>query len=115
MNAPIIAIVVGIVAGIFIGSRVARKSIGEEPIYGDTLAKTLHWLACVAFSGAFPSVLTEIIIGRQFWVGVALAFSFVIVSFIFLIAYALVENAPRTRALADDRGWTAEKARTSGL
>lgn len=115
MNVPLIAIAVGIIAGILIGSRVAKKSLGDEAIYGDSLSRTLHWLACVAFSGAFPSVLTEIIVGRQFWQGVALAFSFVGISFVFLVAFALVESAPRSRALADDRGWTADKARTSGL
>ena len=114
-NLPLIAIAVGIIAGILIGTRVTQKSLKDAPIYGGGVSRTLHWLAAVAFSGAFPSVLTEIVFGRQFWQGVLMAFGFVGASLLFSIAFAVVESTPRTRALAEDRGWTAEKARTSGL
>ncbi|MBE0690701.1 MAG: hypothetical protein IH587_11330 [Anaerolineae bacterium] len=115
MDPMLIALVVGIVFGVFVGSRMATRSENEEPIHGGSTAKVLHRLACTAFAGSLPSALTTLLLAHSFLNAIVMAFSFVGVSFLLLILFALVENAPRNRALADDRGWTAEKAQTSGL
>lgn len=115
MDPLLIALAVGLVAGILIGGRVAARSAAEVPIYGGGSAKLLHRLACMAFAGTLPSGLTAIILGHNFGNAVVMAFAFVGVSFLLLVLYATVENGPRKQALASDQGWTAEKARTSGL
>jgi hypothetical protein len=114
-NALIIALAVGVIAGLFIGRRLAERSIMKEPIYGGDLAKFFHRLACSAFSGGVPAGIVEVILGRNVVTGIILALCFVGVSFISLLIFALLENAPRQSALAEDRGWTAEKAKSSGL
>ncbi len=116
MNNPLlIAIIVGVVAGILLGSRVAARSLTESPIYGGSNAKGFHWLACAAFAGGLPAGLTDIILGRNVLMGFVLALCFIGVSFASLLLYGLLERGPRAAAEAKDRGWTAEKARTSGL
>ena len=115
MDPLLIALVVGLVAGLLIGGRVAARSATEVPIFGGSSAELLHRLACTAFAGALPSGLTAIILGHNFGNAVIMAFGFVGVSFLLLVLYATVENGPRKQALAKDEGWTAEKARTSGL
>ena len=114
-NALVIALGVGLIAGILIGTRVARRSLKDEPIYGGSLSAALHWLACAAFTGGLPAGLVDIILGRNIVNGILLALSFVAVSFISLVLFAAVEHGPRAAALVSDQGWTAEKAKSSGL
>lgn len=111
----LIALTVGVVSGILIGTRLAKRSRKEQPIYGGSSATALHWLGCAAFTGGVPAGLIDVVLGRNVLAGIALALCFVGTSFLALLAYGLVERAPRARAEAEDRGWTAEKARTSGL
>lgn len=102
-------------AGILIGSRVAQRSLKEKQIYGGGTARALHWLACAAFTGGVPAGLVDILLGRNVLAGILLAFCFIGVSFAALVIYGIFEQKPRALAEAQDRGWTAEKARTSGL
>jgi uncharacterized membrane protein YfcA len=111
----LIALSVGIIAGILIGSRVAQRSSKEKPIYGGANVRALHWLACAAFTGGVPAGLVDIMLGRNLLAGILLAFCFIGVSFGALLVYGVLEQKPRAIAEAQDRGWTAEKARTSGL
>jgi ABC-type Fe3+ transport system permease subunit len=113
----LIALVIGIACGLLIGRRLAERSIKEDAIYGGNQAKLFHWLACVAFTGGVPAGLTDIILGRNVLAGVLLALCFIGVSFAALLIFAALEQAPRAQAKAAEaeRGWTAEKAKTSGL
>lgn len=111
----LIALSVGIVAGILIGNRVVQRSLKEKPIYGGSTAKALHWLGCAAFTGGVPAGLVDIFLGRNVLAGILLALCFIGVSFAALLVYGILEQRPRALAEAADRGWTADKARTSGL
>jgi hypothetical protein len=62
-----------------------------------------------------PAGLVDIFVGRNVLGGIILALCFVGVSFLSLLIYGIIEQAPRARAEVEDRGWTADKARTSGL
>lgn len=117
MNPLLIALAVGIIAGSLIGTRVARQSIKEDTIYGGSTARTLHWIACAAFSGGLPAGLSDVILGNPIWTAILLALGFIATSFVALFLFALVEYTPRAAAQAREaeRGWTAEKAKTSGL
>jgi CHASE2 domain-containing sensor protein len=111
----LIALSVGIIAGILIGSRVVQRSLKEKPIYGGAAANALHWLGCAAFTGGVPAGLVDILLERNVLAGILLAFCFIGVSFASLLVYGLIEQKPRALAEAQDQGWTAEKARSSGL
>ncbi|MDX2138417.1 MAG: hypothetical protein SF123_10015 [Chloroflexota bacterium] len=117
MTTLLIALVVGIGCGLWIGRRLEERSVKEDAIYGGGQAKLFHWLACVAFTGGVPAGLTDIILGRNVLAGVLLALGFIGVSFAALLIFAVLEQAPRAQAKAAEaaRGWTAEKAKTSGL
>jgi hypothetical protein len=113
----LVALAVGIGCGLLIGRRLAERSIKEEAIYGGDQAKLFHWLACVAFTGGVPAGLTDIILGRNLLAGILLALCFIGTSFAALLIFAVLEQIPRARAKASEaqQGWTAEKAKTSGL
>ncbi len=84
-SALLFALSVGLIAGVIIGTRVARRSRREEPVYGGRAAEAFHWLACAAFTGGLPAGLTNIIFGRNLLNGIALALSFIAVSLLALI------------------------------
>jgi hypothetical protein len=117
MNPMLIAMAVGMIAGSLIGTQIARRSLMEAKIYGGSTAKTLHWVACAAFGGGLPAGLSDIILGNPIWNAILLAFGFIGTSFVALMLFAVVEYGPRESALAREaeQGWTAEKAKTSGL
>jgi len=115
MDSIWIAVVVGVAFGLYVGSRIATRSEQDEPIYGGSTAQALHRLASVALGGAFPAGLLTIFLAHSVVSGIVMGFAFVGTSFLLLILFALVENGPRQIALENDQGWTAEKARTSGL
>lgn len=115
MDSIWIAVAVGIAFGLFVGSRIAKRSEQDEAIYGGGSAKTLHRLASIALGGAFPAGLLTIFLAHSVVSGIVMGFAFVGTAFVLLILFALVENGPRAIALEDDRGWTEEKARSSGL
>lgn len=112
----VIALCAGILAGTLIGTRLAQRSRKELPIYGGRPAAAFHWLACAAFAGGVPAGLVDIILVRNVLAGIALALCFVGTSFIALFIYSIFERTPREAQRAvEDRGWTAEKAKSSGL
>lgn len=115
MDPILIAVIVGVAFGLFVGGRIATRSESEETIYGGSTAKALHRLAATAFGGAFPAGLLTIFLAHSVVSGIVMAFAFVGTALLLMILFALVENGPRQIALEDDQGWTAEKARTSGL
>jgi hypothetical protein len=117
MERMLIALAIGVAAGLFLGPRIARRSMKEDTIYGGRSAAAFHVVACAAFGGGVPAGLSDIILGNPLSNAIALALGFIGVSFLALILFAVVEHEPRSRALAlaAEQGWTAEKAKTSGL
>jgi hypothetical protein len=106
----LIGLAIGAVAGVF----VARTSARTQTIYGGTAAKVFHYLGASVFVAALPTALLELITGQGFGSAVIASFSLVIISLLLLCIYAVFER-PALPQTDDDEGWTAEKARTSGL
>lgn len=107
---------VSLLFGLIIGPFVARLSAQKETIHGGVMAQVFNFMASVLFVGLVPGVITGIIVGEGLLV-IPIAFGMLVLVFVSLILFALVENGPRKAALAKrvDRGWTEEDARSSGL
>lgn len=116
MNAPFaLSLIALIFIGVYFGGMVARASVKVRPIHGGPMAHALHFAACVVMVSGAPAVLMDIFIWRM--VSPLIILAGVIVALVgLLFAYALVEQPARARYQApEDRGWTAEDAKTSGL
>lgn len=107
----LIGLAIGTVAGVF----VARTSARRQTIHGGTPAKLFHYLGAAVFVSALPAGLIELLTGRGFGGAILASVSLVLISFALLLVYALLERPALARLPSDDDGWTAEKARTSGL
>jgi hypothetical protein len=110
-----IASLIGLALGIVFSIYVRRKSILEEKIYGGTLAQVFHYLGVLGFCMTLPTVISAGILRSGFLPSVALGFGCVILAFIFLLIFAVIEQPARAGITPDDEVWTEEKARASRL
>jgi hypothetical protein len=92
-----------------------RTSEKHENIYGGTPEKVFHYLGASLFIAALPSALLELLARQGFGSALIASLSLVALSLIALFIYALFERPALDRRQPADEGWTAEKARTSGL
>lgn len=105
-----------VVFGLYFGRMVARGSIQAQPIHGGKTAEALHYAACAIMAGLVPSILVEVLVFRIGTRSILIGVVALIVVFTCLTAFAAVELPARAAARQqEDKGWTAEKARTSGL
>lgn len=113
LDPRLVSIAVGIAFGLFAGVFVARKSAAMTPVYGGAAARILHYLACAAFSGSFPSAIVALVMRQG--VGNALidGLGFALASLILCGLFALAERPAALRH--QEEGWTEAKARSSGL
>jgi hypothetical protein len=108
----LIGLAIGAVAGVF----VARSSARKQKIHGGSAAKIFHYLGASAFVSALPTGLIELLFGRGFGGAIVASLSLAVISLAFLLIFALFERPALARLPNEnDEGWTAEKARTSGL
>lgn len=118
-TALLIGFVFGIVAGIF----TARASERRDPIYGGTGAHVFHYITAAIFTASPVAVIGSLFAmeGVGFWgrlgTAVLIALTFLVISHIFALIFAMLERPARENALAEqvERGWTEQDARTSGL
>lgn len=111
-----IPVMIGAVVGVIAGWFVARRSAKDEPIYGGTPARVLHYLGSAVFSGMPVTSILTILMGGGFVRAVVTGFAIVGVSLAIFIVFAIVEAPHRAaHAAREDEGWTAQKARESGL
>lgn len=116
MNPLLLIVLIGAVVGAALGVYVRGASAKQDPIHGGLLAHIFHYLGAVGFSGALPAVLVSIFVFHASLVQtIATAFGFITVSFAALLLYAAFERPARPQQMPVEEGWTAEKARTSGL
>jgi hypothetical protein len=112
MNALIIGLIIGVPLGVF----VARVSHRHEHVRGGVLAHVFHVLASAAVCSAPPTALVSVFMGNGIVVTLALAFGLLAISLFLVVIHAVFERpAVIAAAHAEDHGWTAEKARSSGL
>lgn len=115
MNEWLLPIGIGVILGLIAGVFAVRASQQKERIHGGTPAKVFHYLGASLFIAAVPSGLIELLTGRGVGNAVLASFTLVILSLIALFIYALFERPALDKQKPSDEGWTAEKARTSGL
>ncbi len=115
MNDSLLPIVIGLIIGFIAGVFAVRTSEAKEKIYGGVPSKVFHYLGASLFISALPSTLLQLLSGRGFIGAITVSFSLVILALSMLFIYATFERPARAKLQAADEGWTAEKARTSGL
>lgn len=117
MNQDILEMLaVAAVFGVLLGPRLARSAARRAPIYGGAAARALHLLAAVAMTGLLPGVLAGVVLGIPFLTTFGIAMGLLAACFALLLAFAMLESPARPAPQpAEDRGWTAEDARRSGM
>lgn len=109
-------ILIAAVIGLILGFVVHRKAVAKEAIHGGMLATALHFLGAWVFSSVLPGVLLMVFTGFGFLSAIAYAITCTVLALLILTAHAAIDYAPRQAAqVVDDSGWTAEKAKSSGL
>lgn len=106
-----------VVFGLLVGTRLAHSSDNRSKIYGDSRARFFHYLASSVMASITPFVLLSVVVLHMKLIPAILtAVGFFVVSLALLIPYAIFEKpALEARKKQEDRGWTAEDAKTSGL
>ena len=110
-----IAVVIGLALGVVCSFYVRRKSILEEKIYGGTSAQIFHYLGVLGFCMTLPTVICANILRTGFLPSVVLGFGCVILAFLCLLIFAVIEQPARAGITPEDEVWTEEKARASRL
>jgi hypothetical protein len=109
------ALLIGFAFGVVLGLIIVRASHRAEAVRGGPLAHLFHFLGASMFASTLPTVLATVFLGGGFLQAVATAFALVVISLALLLIYALFERPAIEHTPVEDSGWTAEKARTSGL
>lgn len=111
-----LALLIGLVIGIPFGLYVSVVSNRHEKVNGSTPAKVFHALGAIVLCTALPGVLIEVFSGAGFLNAVVFGLGAFALAFLMLCGYAVFERpALQKQSHEEDRGWTAEKAKSSGL
>jgi hypothetical protein len=113
MDRALLALLTGLGCGLVYGLYIARKSARQQPIYGRAGAKFFHYLASVGMGGILPVVLASLLLGQGFRTAFPLALAFLLVVWVSLMIYAVLERPALKEKQATDQGWTREDARKS--
>lgn len=108
-------IVVSLVLGIALCLPTARRSVKKDKIYGGFLAELFHYIGVATYLCVLPAALLGTFLVGPLKFGIPLALTFLGISLIALLLYALVEHPARANIVIEDRGWTEQDARSSGL
>ncbi len=124
----VIAILALVVFGLVAGFFVARHSKSRQQILGGPVARALNYAASTLLISMAPTVLTMVIFihPSPLYVGTIRIPPFVMLiglvlgmmgsALLLLMVYALLEAPKHSAAsLDEDRGWTEQDARSSGL
>jgi len=127
----VISIVLLVMIGVLGGGYIARKSHQKEKVQGGSIGRASHFLASAILVTTAPAVLCSAtflhpqFLGEVVIAGVNLtplahalvvALLMVVVALVLLIIHAIFARPEIDRAVpVEDRGWTAEDARKSGL
>lgn len=95
--------------------RTVHASVGREKIHGGGIARIFHYIGVTAYLGVVPSALLGTIFVGPLRLGIPLALTYLLIALIALFLYAVGERGARANLDLDDRGWTEQDARSSGL
>lgn len=104
---------------VFLGPRVAKEVNEREPSYSGDFARLLTLIGSMAFGGLVPCFLTGLILAAGY-ISVPIVLGLFATTLVCMLIYAVAEMPAAKQheiqmKAKDDEGWTAEKARTSGL
>lgn len=108
---PLIGGVLGIIFGYFM----ARRSAKDETIYGGQIAHALNYLGAAVFGAMPASALFTVLTGGGFVRAVLIGILLSLISLAIFVVFAVVEHPARAAHHSRDEGWTAQKAKESGL
>ena len=123
----VIAILALVIFGLVAGFFVARHSQNRQPIHGGIGAKALNFVASALLISLAPTMLTMIFIVHPdpLYIGdirlpsilvlVLIALCLMGSALLMLLPYAVIESNTRPPVTEEDRGWTEQDARSSGL
>lgn len=103
--------------GVIFGWRVAQSSVKREPIQGGAGARVFNLLGAAGFVAVLPGVLCGLVLGVAHNI-LPIAIGLMLFSLISMFGFAVFERPARVALPAvpqEDRGWTEEDARKSGL
>jgi hypothetical protein len=94
----------------------ARISKRKDKIIGGFMAEVFHHIGVAAYLGVVPAALIGSILVGPLELGIPLAFLYLGLGIAALFLYAVFEKPARAaQPKFEDRGWTEQDARTSGL
>ncbi len=115
MDRSQIVILITLVIAIALSWRTVQASIRRDRIYGGQFAKIFHYIGVTAYLGVLPSALLGTIFVGPLRLGIPLALTYLLIALVALFLYAVGERGARASVVLDERGWTEQDARSSGL
>ncbi len=118
-----------VVIVLWLGRRVHSRSESQQPIHGGAASKSFNFLSSLCFAAILPTVLMTVIVFHPDVVKVAgivwhplilAVLALGLGSYGFALLHAIAERGSLDRTLQqigaqEERGWTEEDARSSGL
>jgi hypothetical protein len=123
----VIAILALVVFGVVAGFFVSRHSQSRQPILGGPVARALNYAASALLISLAPTMLTMIFIVHPapLYIGdtrlpplvvlVLIAVGLMGGALLLLLPYGAIEASAKAPVIEEDRGWTEQDARSSGL
>lgn len=110
-------LLVWVVFAVILGPLLTRSSIRRKPIYGNIVAQLLHFVGATAMVAVVPAIIAALLFGGGFALAFPFALTLVLTSLFSLVLFAIVEKpaAQAHERSQEERGWTEEDARSSGL
>lgn len=114
-----LALLIALAVGVPLGAYLSLVSHRHVKVLGGTPAQIFHVIGAMFIASAPVSALTVAFLGNGFVAAIVTALSFTLLGFLTLFIHAIFEQPALKRAELqksyDDDGWTAEKAKSSGL
>jgi hypothetical protein len=102
---------------VILGPLLTRSSIRRNAIHGGIVAHIFHFIGATALMTVIPTFIAALIFGGGGKIAIPFAIALALTSSLSMIIFAIAER-PALEAYQkaqDDRGWTEEDARSSGL
>ena len=113
----------------WLARRVHSRSVSQQPIHGGAASRFFNFLSSMCFAAILPTVLMTVLVLQPeavelaglIWHPLILAvLALGLGSYAFALLHAIAERGPMEHVLQqhiarEERGWTAEDAKSSGL
>ncbi|MBL8163615.1 MAG: hypothetical protein JNJ61_16640 [Anaerolineae bacterium] len=116
MDRAQVVLLITVVFAVLASFPVARQSRKKDAVHGGLLAGLFHHIGVGAYLAILPAALVGSIIVGPLEFGIPVALTSLAIAVLALLLYAIFEQPARVGlAASEDRGWTEQDARTSGL